>query len=145
MFLKSLHIILAFSVFVSTSGVTIPKSFCMKTFVKSIVHTLKGECDADKKAEPKTLNNLVLKGSTCSKTSENCPLNKISIAKSDQVLNTTSFDFTLKVLDFQGFKIQIQRFIEIQYFFNAQILAFQNYHPPPLERNIIVLFQNFRC
>lgn len=148
MFSKVIHIILAFSVFVSSSGVSIPKDFCMKTFVKGIVHNIKGECQSEKWTtkslddEPKTACST---GLNCLKTPNNCPLKALNIAKSDQDLNTVSYNFVVKKIDFQWIKPVIHRFLCTEYCHSAKIVIDLNYHPPPIERDIVVLFQNFRC
>ena len=148
MFSRIIHIILAFSVFVSSSGVSVPKDFCMKTFVKGIVHKLKGDCQSETNTtkslnnEPKTACSTGLK---CLKTPKNCPLKTLNIAKSDQDLNTVSYSFSLKKIDFQWIASVIHRFLCTEYCCNPKVLTYRNYHPPPLERDIVVLFQNFRC
>lgn len=148
MFSKIIHIILAFSVFVSSSGVSIPKDFCMKTFVKGIVHKLKGDCKNEKYAtksltdESKTACST---GLNCFKTPKNCPLKTLNIVKSDQDLNTVSYSFSLKKIDFQWIASVIHRFLCTEYCRSSKIVIDLNYHPPPIERDIVVLFQNFRC
>lgn len=148
MYSRIIHIVLAFLVFVSSSGVSIPKDFCMKTFVKGIVHSLKGECQSDKKAiksfddEPKTTCST---GLNCTKKSDNCPIKSFNIAKSDQDLNTNPYSFVLKKIDFQWIKPSFPCFLCSEYSYSLKVLTDLNYHPPPIERDIIVLFQNFRC
>lgn len=148
MFLRTIHIILAFSVFVSSSGVSIPKDFCMKTFVKSIVHSFKGECRSEKNAV-KSLNDdtktACSTGLNCTKKSDNCPIKSFNIAKSDQDLETISYSFIVKKIDFQWIIPFVYRASYVEYCCDSKVLTYRNYHPPPLERDIVVLFQNFRC
>lgn len=146
MFLKNIHILLALSVFVSSSGVSIPKDFCMKKFVQSIVHSFKKECLSDKKDTIKDINTACSKGSSCSQSTQKCPLKSFNIAKSEQdLINHVPVYFTLKSIDTQYFTPIIVRFRVFDYTINTKLLTYLNYHPPPLERDIVVLCQNFRC
>ena len=156
MYLRMIHILIALSVLLSSTGVSIPKDFCMKKFVKSIVHTFKGGCGHEQQAKI-SHNNIEnetaqtscpledLTGFGCAKTPKNCPLKSFNIAKSDQDLNTVSFGFVLKNIDYQYFTPKVCRFFEKENCRNSKLLTYFNYRPPPLKRNIIVLFQNFRC
>lgn len=148
MYSKTIHIILAFSVFVSSSGVSIPKDFCMKTFVKSIVHSFKGKCRSEKNAV-KYLNDdtksACSTGLNCTKKSDNCPIKSFNIAKSDQDLDTVSYSFIVKKIDFQWIAPVVHRTPYVEYCCDSNVLTYLNYRPPPIERDIVILFQNFRC
>lgn len=157
MFSRIIHIILAISVLITSSGVSIPKGFCMGKFLQSVAHRVKGECGSEKyrinfhenKTEPTEQSRCGQNDLTdfrCFNKTKNCPIKALNIAKSDQDLDTVSVGFTLKKVDNQYFTLKyFAHFSNIDYSHNPKLLNFLNYHPPPLERDIIILFLNFRC
>lgn len=143
MFLKFFHILLAFEVFVSASGISIPKDFCMKTFVKNIIFAIKENPD---KHENSHANKEFYTLPICKKI-DNCPLKNLKVAKSEQDLKSfSSPDFKFKNVVFEGFmNPQKPNLTDIYTNLNTKIITLRHYRPPPLRRNIVVLFQNFRC
>ncbi len=142
---RILHITLAFLVFVSSAGFTLNSHFCQNTLQSAAIfftpencHERAAHCatNAVKSCCSKDKN-------TCSESEDkDCCQDKSQFVKAD--IDFTPFavdEFQLDLFTFLPSPISIH----FETILTDKLIRFNNYIPPPLIRNIPLLFQSFLC
>jgi len=141
MIFRILHITLAFLIFVSSAGFTLNSHFCQNTLQSVAIFLTPQNCHerAAHCAMNVTKNCCSKKKNSCSK---DCCEDKSQFIKAD-------IDFAPFVVS--DFQIDLPSLfpspisIHFETILRHKLIRFKNYIPPPLIRNIPVLFQSFLC
>ena len=142
---RILHITLAFLIFVSSAGFTLNSHFCQDTLQSVAIFLTPENCHerAAHCAMNAAKSCCSKKKNTCSESEDkDCCEDKSEFVKAD-------IDFTpFAVSDFQmDLPALLSSPISIHFeaIFTDKLIRFTNYIPPPLIRNLPVLFQSFLC
>lgn len=141
--LQFIHIILAFSVFLSSGGFWVNSHFCQKKLVKAGLFSFFGGC-CEKSVAPCSQKTKTL---TCEQETpkDNCCDTKVSFYKLDQ-------DQLLSKATFKSFELDLSPSVVGLLATNYQIpfldkshLKFYTYVPPPIVFDRQVRLQTFLC
>ena len=142
---RILHITLAFLIFVSSAGFTLNSHFCQNTLQSVAIFFTPENCHerAMHCAMNAAKSCCSKKKNSCSESEDkDCCEDKSQFVKAD-------IDFTPFVADeFQiDLLVLLPATISIHFetIFTEKLIRFKNYIPPPLIKNLPVLFQSFLC
>ena len=138
---RILHITLAFLIFVSSTGFTLNSHFCQNTLQSVAIFLSPQNCH-----ERAAHCAMSTSKSCCSKTknacSKDCCEDKSQFIKAD--IDFTPFaadDFQIDLPDLLPSPLSIH----FETTLIDKLIRFNNYIPPPLIRNLPLLFQSFLC
>ncbi len=131
---KAISIVLVFLILVSFTGITYAKHFCGDTEMVSVITLGEKRLNCAMKIENSTCNNDI-------QDTHSCCNNKYTNIEIDDSFTETSFNVLLKNPFVASF---ISVFVLQQIELNPQSLQFYaDYYPPPIYKDIPVLYQVF--
>jgi hypothetical protein len=141
--LKSLHIILAFFVLISSTGVTLQAHVCMKKLQAAATGQQAAYAQGKQKNRSCCSKNQT--PSACSKGScgKGCCHKRSQFFQSDEHLSVFSVEFKKLTTEKAAFlPVASRTFVPV---FTAKTKLTERYKPPLLFRDVRVLFQSFLC
>jgi len=144
---RILHIILAFLIFVSSVGFTLNSHFCQNTLQSVAIFFVPENCH-DRAASHCAM---AATKSCCSKKKTSCEASEDKdCCKDTSQFAKADIDFTPFTMN--DFQLNLPVFAHISPISHAiktiltdQLIRFNSYIPPPLIRNLPLLFQSFLC
>jgi hypothetical protein len=141
---KTIHIILAFSVFLSSGGLLVNFHFCQDEFLKTSFFFSFGSCCDIHEASPCSSENDVCNGHEHSEDDETCCGNYADFYKLDQ--NQQLFSTESKSFDRSGFLTAIFSVFDAEFpSLDRHTLQYYNYSPPLIVFDRQVRWQTFLC
>jgi hypothetical protein len=141
--LKSIHIILAFSVLISSTGITLQAHVCMKKWQAAA--TGQQAAFAQEKQKNRLCCSKSQTSAACPKgsCSKSCCHKRSQFFQSDEHLSV--FNFGFKNLTTEKAALLPAVFKVLLPVFSLKTQHFEQYKPPLLFRDLSTLFQSFLC